>query len=143
MLKKWFSKSSKNIEETPVENADVEEPEEGSLESQSGWIIYTVDDDGLINMDFDFNNDYKSNENFSELFHQLNKGDLLENGLSFIKKTLELQGRDSDLKDFNENTEILNKVRGNIFLDLLTQGEEEVVVKPTDIAKNILKDEHK
>ena len=143
MLKKWFSKSSKNIEETPVENADVEEPEEGSLESQSGWIIYTVDDDGLINMDFDFNNDYKSNENFSELFHQLNKGDLLENGLSFIKKTLELQGRESDLKDFNENTEILNKVRGNIFLDLLTQGEEEVVVKPTDIAKNILKDEHK
>lgn len=137
MLKKWFSKAEKEIEveekETPFK----------PLEDQSGWIVYSVDQDGIINMDFDFKSDKLSNEHFSELFHQINKGDLLENGLAFIRKSLEEDDRSSDFEEFNENTDILNKLRGNIFLDLLTQNKEKVVVKPTDIARTILKDEHK
>lgn len=138
MFKKWFSKAEKEIEveekETPFK----------SLEDQSGWIVYSVDQDGIINMDFDFKSDKLSNEHFSELFHQINNGDLLENAISFIKQSLEDDDRSSDFEEFNENIDILNKLRGNILLDLLTQNEEEkVVVKPTDIAKIILKDEHK
>jgi len=52
----------------------------------------------------------------------------------------------SDLEEFDENTEVLKKMRNSIFLDLLnkrSEKSEEVVVKPTDIAKLILKDEHK
>ena len=137
MFKKWFSKAEKEIE--------VEEKESPfkSLENQSGWIVYSVDQEGIINMDFDFKSDKLSNEHFSELFHQINKGDLLENGLAFIRQSLEEDDRSSDFEEFNENTDILNKLRGNIFLDLLTQNKEKVVVKPTDIANTILKDEHK
>ena len=141
MSKKWFSKWFSKAEE------EIEEEEEEirfkSLEHQSGWILYSVDKAGIINMDFDFKSDKLSNEHFSELFHQINKGDLLENGLAFIKQSLEEDDRVLDLEDFNENTDILNELRGSIILNLLTQKEEEVVVKPTDIASIILKDEHK
>ena len=138
MFKKWISKAEKEIE--------VEEKESPfkSLEDQSGWIVYSVDQEGIINMDFDFKGDNTSNEHFSELFHQINNGDLLENAISFIKQSLEDDDRSSDFEGFNDNIDILNKLRGNLLLDLLTQNEEEkVVVKPTDIAKIILKDEHK
>ena len=135
MFKTWFSKT----EEVEIE----EEVQSSSLEGQAGWIVYSVDKDGMINMDFDFKSDKLSNEHFSELFHQINKGDLLKNALAFIEQTLEDSDRILELEDFNDNIEILDKLRNNIFLDLLTQEEEEVVVKPTDIARNILKDEHK
>ena len=137
MFKKWFSKAEKEIEveekETPFK----------PLEDQSGWIVYSVDEDGIINMDFDFSGDKLSNEHFSEMFHQINKGDLLENALSFIKQTLEDDDRTTDLENFNDNIEILEKLRNNVILDFLIEGSEEVVVKPTDIANNILKDQHK
>ncbi len=135
MFKKWFNKT----EEVETQ----EETQSFSLEDQAGWIVYSVDEDGIINMDFEFNSDKLSNEHFSEMFHQINKGDLLENALSFIKQTLEDDNRTIDLEDFNDNIETLEKIRNNVILDFLTQGSEEVVVKPTDIANNILKDQHK
>ena len=136
MFKKWLGKKEEKIEE--------KETSFKSLEDQSGWIVYSVDQDGIINMDFDFKSDKLSNEHFSELFHQINNGDLLENAISFIKQSLEDDDRSPDFEEFNDNVDILNKLRGNLLLDLLTQNEEEkVVVKPTDIAKIILKDEHK
>ena len=136
MFKKWLGKKEEEIEEkeTPFK----------SLEDQSGWIVYSVDQDGIINMDFDFKSDKLSNEHFSELFYQINNGDLLENAISFIKQSLEDDDRSPDFEEFNDNVDILNKLRGNLLLDLLTQNEEEkVVVKPTDIASIILKDELK
>ena len=137
MFKKWFSKAEKEIEVEEKENPFK------PLKDQSGWIVYSVDEDGIISMDFDFKSDKLSNEHFSELIHQINNGDLLENSLSFIKKSLEDDDRMSDFEDFDENIEILNKLRNNLFIDILTKNQEEVVVKPTDIARTILKDEHK
>ena len=135
MFKKWLGKKEEKIEE--------KETSFKSLEDQSGWIVYSVDQDGIINMDFDFKSDKLSNEHFSELFHQINNGDLLENAISFIKQSLEDDDRSSDFEEFNDNIDILNKLRGNLLLDLLTQNKEKVVVKPTDIANTILKDELK
>lgn len=135
MFKKWLGKKEEKIEE--------KETSFKSLEDQSGWIVYSVDQDGIINMDFDFKSDKLSNEHFSELFHQINNGDLLENAISFIKQSLEDDDRSSDFEEFNDNIDILNKLRGNLLLDLLTQNKEKVVVKPTDIASIILKDELK
>jgi len=135
MFKRWFNKT----EEVETQ----EETQSSNLEDQAGWIVYSVDEDGIINMDFDFSSDKLSNEHFSEMFHQINKGDLLENALSFIKQTLEDDDRTTDLENFNDNIEILEKLRNNVILDFLIEGSEEVVVKPTDIANNILKDQHK
>ena len=140
MFKKWFNRTSKK---TTKEDALLNK----GLESQTGWIIFSVDNDGIINMDFDFTTGKKSNELFSELFDQINNGDLLKTSTSFIQESLKQQERMSDLEEFNENTELLKKIRNHVFLDLLdaqkSEKNEEVVVKPTDIAKLILKDEHK
>ena len=137
MFKKWFSRTPKETKETK------EAILLNSLQDQLGWIIFSVDNDGTINMDFDFGTDKRSNENFSELFDQINNGDLLKTSIAFIQSSLKQQERMSDLEEFNENTEVLKKMRNDILSDLLTQENEEVVVKPTDIAKLILKDEDK
>jgi|TARA_R110000765_G_scaffold277144_2_gene375108 hypothetical protein len=137
MFKKWFSRTPKETKETK------EAILLNGLQDQLGWIIFSVDNDGIINMDFDFGTDKRSNENFSELFDQINNGDLLKTSVAFIQSSLKQQERMSDLEEFNENTEVLKKMRNDILSDLLTQENEEVVVKPTDIAKLILKDEDK
>ena len=137
MFKKGFSRTPKETKETK------EAILLNGLQDQLGWIIFSVDNDGIINMDFDFGTDKRSNENFSELFDQINNGDLLKTSVAFIQSSLKQQERMSDLEEFNENTEVLKKMRNDILSDLLTQENEEVVVKPTDIAKLILKDEDK
>ena len=139
---KWFNKTSKKAKEAIKESLPVNE----GLQDQSGWIVFAVDGDGTINMDFDFVTGKESNEMFSEMFDQINNGDLLKTSTNFIRESLKQRERMSDLEEFDENTEVLKKMRNNIFLDLLSKGSEkseEVVVKPTDIAKLILKDEHK
>ena len=87
----------------------------------------------------------ESNELFSEMFHQVNSGQLMETGTTFIEDSL----KELDLKvaeDFIENVEILEKLKDNIFLNAITKApeissanpKEEVVVKPSDIAKSVL-----
>ena len=140
MFKKLLSKLKK------------EKPEEKSLlENPNGYLLFTVDDEGIISLDFGFDTDSaKSNELFSEMFHQLNSGQLMKTGISFISNTLEkIESKASE--DFIENIEILEQLKDNIFLNAITRtpeinlpsSKEEVVVKPTDIASTILKDEHK
>jgi|TARA_B100000287_G_scaffold388223_1_gene397369 ArsR family metal-binding transcriptional regulator len=140
MFKKLLSKLKK------------EKPEEKSLlENTNGYLLFTVDDEGIISLDFGFDTDSaKSNELFSEMFHQLNSGQLMKTGISFISNTLEkIESKASE--DFIENIEILEQLKDNIFLNAITRtpeinlpsSKEEVVVKPTDIASTILKDEHK
>ena len=140
MFKKLLSKLKK------------EKPEEKSLlENTNGYLLFTVDDKGIISLDFGFDTDSaKSNELFSEMFHQLNSGQLMETGISFISNALEkIEPKASE--NFIENIEILEQLKDNVFLNAITRipeinspsSKEEVVVKPTDIASIILKDEHK
>ena len=104
------------------------------------FIIFTVDKDGTINMDFDFDSDERSNEMFSEMFHQIHNGDLIDSSISFIEERLEEKGRNSDFLQFEEHIKILNTIKNHPITEILSsiQGDE-VVVKPTDIAKTVLK----
>jgi len=120
------------------------------LEDTSGYLLFTVDDEGIIGLDFGFDTESaKSNELFSEMFHQLNSGQLMETGTSFITDTLE-RIKPKAAEDFIENVEILEQLKDNVFLNAITRTpeispptfKEEVVVKPTDIASILLKDEH-
>jgi hypothetical protein len=126
---KWFKKKPRPKQEQA----------EGFLAGHQ-FIIFTVDKDGAINMDFDFDSDAVSNEMFSEMFHQIHNGDLLDSAVSFVKEKLEEKGRSSDLSDFEENITILNTIKNHPITEILSsvQGDE-VVVKPTDIAKTVLK----
>ena len=120
------------------------------LEDTSGYLLFTVDDEGIIGLDFGFDTESaKSNELFSEMFHQLNSGQLMETGTSFITDTLE-KIEPKAAEDFIENVEILEQLKDNVFINAITRTpeispptfKEEVVVKPTDIASILLKDEH-
>tara|TARA_Y100001970_G_scaffold144547_1_gene177533 strand:- start:678 stop:1100 length:423 start_codon:yes stop_codon:yes gene_type:complete len=135
MFKKLMSKlkKEKTEDKRPIEDA-------------SGYLLFTVDKEGIIGLDFGFDTEStESNELFSEMFHQLNSGQLMETGTTFITDSLE----DVDPKiaeDFIENIEILEKLKNNVFLNAITRTpeissanpKEEVVVKPSDIAKSVL-----
>lgn len=135
MFKKLVSKLKKEKDEPkrPIEDA-------------TGYLLFTVDNEGIIGLDFGFDkSSTESNELFSEMFHQLNTGQLMETGATFIEESL----KEVDPKiaeDFTENIEILEKLKDNIFLNAVTRTpeissgnpKEEVVVKPSDIAKTVL-----
>jgi hypothetical protein len=140
MFKKLLSKLKKEKTE-----------EKNFLENTNGYLLFTVDDEGIISLDFGFDTEsVKSNELFSEMFHQLNSGQLMKTGTRFIADTLE-KTEPKALEDFTENIEILEQLKDNMFLNAITRTpeinpyspKEEVVVKPTDIASIILKDELK
>ena len=139
MFKKLLSKLKKEKTEEKI-----------PLEDTSGYLLFTVDDEGIIGLDFGFDTESaKSNELFSEMFHQLNSGQLLETGTGFITDTLE-KIEPKAAEDFIENIEILEQLKDNVFINAITRTpeispptfKEEVVVKPTDIASILLKDEH-
>lgn len=135
MFKKLMSKlkKEKTEDKRPIEDA-------------SGYLLFTVDKEGIIGLDFGFDiESTESNELFSEMFHQLNSGQLMETGTTFITDSLE--NVDPKIaEDFTENIEILEKLKDNVFLNAITRTpeissanpKEEVVVKPSDIAKSVL-----
>ena len=135
MFKKLMSKlkKEKTEDKRPIEDA-------------SGYLLFTVDKEGIIGLDFGFDiESTESNELFSEMFHQLNSGQLMETGTTFITDSLE--NVDPKIaEDFIENIEILEKLKDNVFINAITRTpeissanpKEEVVVKPSDIAKSVL-----
>ncbi len=135
MFKKLVSKLKKEKDEPkrPIEDA-------------TGYLLFTVDNEGIIGLDFGFDkSSTESNELFSEMFHQLNTGQLMKTGATFIEESLkEIDPKIAE--DFTENIEILEKLKDNIFLNAVTRTpeissgnpKEEVVVKPSDIAKSVL-----
>ena len=139
MFKKLLSKLKKEKTEEKI-----------PLEDTSGYLLFTVDDEGIIGLDFGFDTESaKSNDLFYEMLHQLNSGQLMETGTSFITDTLE-KIEPKAAEDFIENIEILEQLKDNVFINAITRTpeispptfKEEVVVKPTDIASILLKDEH-
>ena len=116
------------------------------VEDATGYVLFSVDKEGIIGLDFGFDMEStESNELFSEMFHQLNNGELMKTGTTFIEDSLkELDPKVAE--DFIENIEILEKLKDNIFLNAFTKTpeissanpKEEVVVKPSDIAKCVL-----
>ena len=100
MIKKLLSKLKKEKTEEKI-----------PLEDTSGYLLFTVDDEGIIGLDFGFDTESaKSNELFSEMFHQLNTGQLMETGISFITDTLE-RIEPKAAEDFIENVEILEQLK--------------------------------
>ena len=132
MFKKLFSKSK---EEKTRKDKD-----------PKIFLLYSIDEDGVIDLDFKFDVDStQSNELFSEMFYQLNNGQLLETSSTFIYKTL--KHIDSDAaKEFDENVKILNKISNNFIINSIASKPEvtphhlndDVIVKPSDIAKSVL-----
>ena len=140
----WIkNKLKKKEKETKDEiRYDTEEDLEGLAIAS---MRYVVDKEGIVYLDFFWDSDASdsANETFSILFSQINTGDLLEESMNFIEETLTEKGEVEEFQQFYDN--VLEIQRSNIgpFLESLgidtKETDDEVVVKPTDIADRMFK----
>jgi len=123
-------------------------PEKTSEEDLKGLVIasikYVVGIDGTIYVEFfwDSENQEDANENFSSLFCQINSGDLLESTVGFIEETLRGEGQEDEFARFFSNVLDEQKARIEPLLSSIGMGgksDDEVVVKPTDVAQSMFK----
>tara|TARA_R110002020_G_scaffold298736_4_gene514580 strand:+ start:3084 stop:3521 length:438 start_codon:yes stop_codon:yes gene_type:complete len=123
-------------------------PEQVSDENLEGLIVasmrYVLGVDGTIYLEFLWDSDVKedANEAFSVLFSQINSGDLFEQSMGFIEETLESTGEEDEFARFYQNVLLNQHAKIQPILDSLAMGQQsddEVVVKPTDIAYKTFK----
>jgi len=103
---------------------------------------YVADKEGTVYLDFFWDNDIhpNANEAFSSLFCKINSGDLLEESVKFIGETLNESGEQEEFTKFFTNLMEFQQSKMLETLQTITEkSEEEVVVKPTDIASHVFK----
>lgn len=129
----WFKKKEK----PPVED--------GLKGLAAASIRYVVDKEGVIYIDFYWDDDVvpDANDAFSVLFSQLNSGDLFEESMKFIEETLKESGNEEEFDRFFNNMSTLQQAKMQPFLESLgfygEKNDNEVVVKPTDIANHVFR----
>ena len=131
---KWFKKKPKKEKTSKIE----EELKGKAVVSMR----YVVDQEGTVYLDFFWDNDAfdDANESFSILFSQINSGDLLEDSVKFIGETLTEDGNEEEFTKFFSN--LMEIQQAKIIETLSTvveKTEEEVVVKPTDLATHVFR----
>jgi len=134
---KWFKKKEKSSIILPSEDA---------LKGLAvASMRYVVDKEGTVYLDFFWDNDLipTANEAFAVLFSQINSGDLLEESIKFIEETLKESGDEEEFRHFFVNVVELQKERIKPFLESFSlnveKTDDEVVVKPTDIAHRVFR----
>ena len=103
---------------------------------------YVVDKEGTVYLDFFWDGDMfdDANESFSILFSQINSGDLLEDSVKFIGETLKENDNEEEFTKFFTNLMEIQQAKIIETLGTIVEkNEEEVVVKPTDIASHVFK----
>ena len=103
---------------------------------------YVVDKEGTVYLDFFWDGDTfdDANESFSILFSQINSGDLLEDSVKFIGETLKENDNEEEFTKFFTNLMEIQQAKIIETLGTIAEkSEEEVVVKPTDIASHVFK----
>tara|TARA_R110002110_G_scaffold201091_1_gene411956 strand:+ start:3451 stop:3897 length:447 start_codon:yes stop_codon:yes gene_type:complete len=137
----WFKKKSeKKGKVGPEEILD------GEIEGLvSASIKYVVGVDGTVYVQFFWDSDSKddANEDFANLFSQVNSGDLFESTIGFIEETLRDNGQEDEFALFfskvlqNQQAKvepILNAIKTDLLAGI-DKSDDEVVVKPTDVGQ--------
>ena len=130
----WFKKKPKKEKTSRIE----EELKGKAVASMR----YVVDKEGTVYLDFFWDGDTfdDANESFSILFSQINSGDLLEDSVKFIGETLKENDNEEEFTKFFTNLMEIQQAKIIETLGTIAEkSEEEVVVKPTDIASHVLK----
>tara|TARA_R100000152_G_C6779741_1_gene211667 strand:+ start:2350 stop:2751 length:402 start_codon:yes stop_codon:yes gene_type:complete len=117
------------------------------LEKKSpAYLKYYLDDEGNIFVDFKWDNKIDKNADglFASLLFESSSGKLIEDVLEFIESECEKAGKTKDFEAFGAK---LALYRMGAFVELSEKLQEktqflddEVVVKPTDVATTILKE---
>ena len=130
----WFKKKPKKEKTSRIE----EELKGKAVASMR----YVVDKEGTVYLDFFWDGDTfdDANESFSILFSQINAGDLLEDSVKFIGETLKENDNEEEFTKFFTNLMEIQQAKIIETLGTIAEkSEEEVVVKPTDIASHVFK----
>lgn len=130
----WFKKKPKKEKTSRIE----EELKGKAVASMR----YVVDKEGTVYLDFFWDGDMfdDANESFSILFSQINSGDLLEDSVKFIGETLKENDNEEEFTKFFTNLMEIQQAKIIETLGTIVEkNEEEVVVKPTDIASHVFK----
>ena len=130
----WFKKKPKKEKTSRIE----EELKGKAVASMR----YVVDKEGTVYLDFFWDGDTfdDANESFSILFSQINSGDLLEDSVKFIGETLKENDNEEEFTKFFTNLMEIQQAKIIETLGTIAEkSEEEVVVKPTDIASHVFK----
>ena len=128
----WFKKKPKKEKTSRIE----EELKGKAVASMR----YVVDKEGTVYLDFFWDGDTfdDANESFSILFSQINSGDLLEDSVKFIGETLKENDNEEEFTKFFTNLMEIQQAKIIETLGTIAEKrEEEVVVKPTDIASHV------
>ena len=130
----WFKKKPKKEKTSRIE----EELKGKAVASMR----YVVDKEGTVYLDFFWDGDTfdDANESFSILFSQLNSGEILEDSVKFIGETLKENDNEEEFTKFFTNLMEIQQAKIIETLGTIAEkSEEEVVVKPTDIASHVFK----
>ena len=130
----WFKKKPKKEKTSRIE----EELKGKAVASMR----YVVDKECTVYLDFFWDGDTfdDANESFSILFSQINSGDLLEDSVKFIGETLKENDNEEEFTKFFTNLMEIQQAKIIETLGTIVEkNEEEVVVKPTDIASHVFK----
>ena len=130
----WFKKKPKKEKTSRIE----EELKGKAVASMR----YVVDKEGTVYLDFFWDGDTfdDANESFSILFSQINSGDLLEDSVKIIGETLKENDNVEEFTKFFTNLMEIQQAKIIETLGTIAEkSEEEVVVKPTDIASHVFK----
>ena len=130
----WFKKKPKKEKTSRIE----EELKGKAVASMR----YVVDKEGTVYLDFFWDGDTFDDayESFSILFSQINSGDLLEDSVKFIGETLKENDNEEEFTKFFTNLMEIQQAKIIETLGTIAEkSEEEVVVKPTDIASHVFK----
>ena len=130
----WFKKKPKKEKTSRIE--------EGLKGKAVASMRYVVDKEGTVYLDFFWDGDTfdDANESFSILFSQINSGDLLEDSVKFIGETLKENDNEEEFTKFFTNLMEIQQAKIIETLGTIAEkSEEEVVVKPTDIASHVFK----
>ena len=137
----WFKKKSKKKGKVGPE--EILDKEIEGLVAAS--IKYVVGVDGTVYVQYFWDSDAKddANEDFSNLFSQINSGELFESTIGFIEETLRGNGEEDEFARFFSNVlqnqqakvePILDAIKTDL-LGGINKSDDEVVVKPTDVGQ--------
>ena len=121
-------------------------------DSCPAFLKYFVDQDLNIYVEFKWDNSVQEDATklFSQLLHNSSSGQLIEDVLDFIESECEKNGKEDQFESFMKHLMLDRFSTLENFKDMMAEAKEiedefkeEVVVKPTDVAKSIVRENRK
>tara|TARA_A100001201_G_scaffold143759_1_gene147308 strand:+ start:5289 stop:5708 length:420 start_codon:yes stop_codon:yes gene_type:complete len=118
-------------------------------DSCPAFLKYFVDQDLNVYLEFKWDNSVQEDATklFSQLLHNSSSGQLIEDVLDFIESECEKSGKEEEFESFMKHLMLDRFSTLENFKDMMAEAKEiedefkeEVVVKPTDVARSVVRE---